>query len=1318
LFETQADARPDAVAVDCGGERTTYAALDARANQLARRLHALGVGRGALVGLHLARSTDAYTALLGTLKAGGAYVPIDPECPAERARYVLENSGAAALVTTAELAARSAPFHGAVVCVDTERERIAAESALRLPREAVAVSPRDPCYVIYTSGSTGRPKGVLVEHRNAWHLVRAEGRLFALHPEDRVYQGFSLAFDASVEEMWLAFHAGATLVAATPEMASAGPDLSRLLAEHGVTVLSCVPTLLTLLAGDVPTLRLLILGGESCSEAVVAPWLKPGRRVVNTYGPTETTVIATYADVVPGQSVTIGRPLPGYRVYLLDEAAQPVSQGTVGEICIGGPGVARGYLKLPAETRRRFVPDPFEPLNEAGDPEARLYRSGDLGRLDDHGNIEFRGRLDAQVKIRGFRVELEEIEALLVAADDVRAAACTVRQDGAGIQHLVAYVVPRDGARVEPERLRSQLRGRLPPYMVPALIEPVADLPRLPSGKLDRAQLPTPATPAIPPASPTGRPRTETERRIAAVWQALFHPQPVSVDDHFFLDLGGHSLLAARMVSELRKDPRFAPVSVLDVYQHPTIASLAQALDSAPATQGPTVVSHEERGEGGGGERRRHFLAGLLQSVGLYFVFGFRALQWVTPYLVYFLLQAAGAPVFDAVAWAAGSAVAVFPVLLGVAVSAKWVLLGRIRPGRHPLWGWYYLRWWFVHNLVSALPLDYLAGTPLLPLVYRWLGARIGKDVHIGTDHLAAFDVVSIGDGTCVDDGASLLGYVVEDGELVIGRVRVGRGCLVGTWAALRDGTRMEDGARLEDLSLLLRGARIGRGETWAGSPARRVSRSEAMAPAHSAPPPPVRGPVRRAATAALYAGLVLLFPLLLLGAIAPGMLLLTRLLAHPLLYLAAAPLVGGSFGLCMAVLVAALKWLLIGRIRPGTYPVHGWFYVRKWIVDQLLALGLDFLASLRATLYLAPWYRALGAKLGRFVELSTATSITPDLLEIEEGGTVADEASLGAARVEGGWMTLARTRLGRRAFVGNSAVVPAGAVVGDGSLVGVLSLAPTGPAEAGRRDATWLGSPPRMLPRREPSAAFSDARTFRPSRRLWLARGAFELLRVTLPPAGFILVTATVITAALGLWDRVGLAATLGLLPLVYAACCAGALVVVALAKWTLVGRFRPFVRPLWSGFVWRLELSNALYEFLATPLALDALQGTPFLPWYFRLLGARIGRRVYSHTTGLIEFDLVDVGDRTALNEDCVLQTHLFEDRVLKASHLRVGADCTVGAGSVVLYDARMEDGARLDAISLLMKGETLPAGTAWAGSPAVCRSEPHAEPSEAAA
>jgi non-ribosomal peptide synthetase-like protein len=229
------------------------------------------------------------------------------------------------------------------------------------------------------------------------------------------------------------------------------------------------------------------------------------------------------------------------------------------------------------------------------------------------------------------------------------------------------------------------------------------------------------------------------------------------------------------------------------------------------------------------------------------------------------------------------------------------------------------------------------------------------------------------------------------------------------------------------------------------------------------------------------------------------------------------------------------------------------------------------------------------------------------------------------------------------------------------------------------------------------------------------LTRAAVELLRVTLPPAGFILVTATVTTAALELWDRAGFAATLTLLPLVYAACCGLVAFGVALAKWIVIGRYRPFEHPLWSTTVWRLEFVNALYEFLASPLALEALQGTPFLPWYLRLIGARIGRGVYAHTTGLLEWDLVEVGDRAALNDDCVLQTHLFEDRVLKAAPLRIGADCEVGAGSVVLYDSEMEHGARLDALSLLMKGERLPAGTAWAGIPAAwqaaaSKADPH--------
>ena len=464
--------------------------------------------------------------------------------------------------------------------------------------------------------------------------------------------------------------------------------------------------------------------------------------------------------------------------------------GEAGEICIGGAGVARGYVGLSDETRARFVPDPFAPADEA---DARIYRSGDLGRMDANGNIEFLGRVDGQVKIRGFRVELTEIESVLLQADGLRAAACAVREDVAGIQQLVGYVVPGDSP-VDEERLRSYLRSHLPVYMVPALIETVTDLPLLPSGKLDRASLPAPrARRAAKDAA--GRPLTITERQIAKVWKDLFSPLPVSLDDHFFHDLGGHSLLAARMVSMLRKNPKFARVSVTDVYERPTIASLASALEAAaPRSQRSGAEASTEARDVVQTSGGRHFLAGVLQTVGLYFVFGLRGLQWITPYLVFFLLIEHELPVYESAAWAAVSEMAVFPLLILVAVTAKWLVLGRVRPGRYPLWGRYYLRWWFAQAMVASVPANYLLGTPLLPLFYRLLGARIGRDVYIATDRFAAFDLISIGDGASVDDDASLFGQTVEEGELVIGPVTVGRRCFVGTRAVLREGAVMEDG--------------------------------------------------------------------------------------------------------------------------------------------------------------------------------------------------------------------------------------------------------------------------------------------------------------------------------------------------------------------------------------------------------------------------------------------------------------------------------------------------------------------------------------------
>ncbi len=915
--------------------------------------------------------------------------------------------------------------------------------------------------MIYTSGSTGRPKGVMVEHRNACHLVEAERSIVGVQREDRVYQGASLCFDLSVEEIWLAFGTGATLIAARPDS-----DLS------GVTVLSCVPTLLSMLDADLPALRLLIVGGETCSKQLAERWAHRGRRIVNTYGPTETTIIATYADLTPGKPVTIGRPLPGYRVYLLDSQLQPVLWGATGEICIGGAGVARGYQGLEDETQARFVPDPFA----AG---ARMYRSGDLGGLNSSGDIEFAGRTDGQVKLRGFRVELGEIESALLRDESVRAAACSLCGGASGDPQLVGYVVPRNGS-VDPKRLLSQLRRWLPAPMVPSRIETVSDLPRLASGKLDRCSLQNRSLQNREAHHEvrTAAPRDSAERKLTEVWEALFGTPQVSVDDDFFLDLGGHSLLAARMVSELRKDAAFASVTIRDVYTHTTISQLACAIRSRVHSGGtPRAVRDTPR--------VRHFSAGAIQTAMLYFIFGFRGMQWITPWLVWLLLLRHHSALESGL-WAVGSGVAVLPAVILTAVCAKWSLLGRVQTGRHPLWGGYYLRWWFVQTLLQSVPLSRLGGTPLLPFVYRMFGARIGRDVHVASERLAAFDVISIGEGASVDEGASLLGYTVEDGELVIQPVSVGRGCLVGTRSVLCPGTVIEDGARLEDLSLLLSGAQIPAGETWSGSPAQRrfpLLRAEAQ--------PPKRMWIHGAGIAMLYAALVLIFPLVELAAFLPGVAILTHFSPGQAAFYLTAPLAGACFIVCVTAEVVLLKWLLIGRARAGRYPVHGGFYVRNWVVEQLLAFSVEVAGPLHSTIFMKPWFRALGARLGKFVEISTASTTTPDLLDIGDDCTIADEVSLGAARVERGWLTLAPTKLGRRVFVGNGAVIPAGTTLGAGSLVGVLTVAPTDCEQAARIGACWLGSPPILLPRRQATTGFPEQATFRPTRKLqWKLEG------------------------------------------------------------------------------------------------------------------------------------------------------------------------------------------------------------------------------------
>jgi non-ribosomal peptide synthetase-like protein len=315
----------------------------------------------------------------------------------------------------------------------------------------------------------------------------------------------------------------------------------------------------------------------------------------------------------------------------------------------------------------------------------------------------------------------------------------------------------------------------------------------------------------------------------------------------------------------------------------------------------------------------------------------------------------------------------------------------------------------------------------------------------------------------------------------------------------------------------------------------------------------------------------------------------------------------------------------------------------------------------------------------------------------------IADSVSLGAPRVRDGLMTIGRNQVGRRSFIGNSAMLPPGTVIGDNMLIGCLSMPPVNPADAAREGTAWLGSPALFLPQRQQSAAFSDETTFNPPARLRALRALIEFVRVITPSTFFIILISLLFSALLLLNDYFSLSATLLFFPLLYVGCGIAAVSIAIVAKWALVWRYRPGERPLWSTFVWRNELLNALHEHLAEPFLVDALSGTPFICWYFRLLGARIGRRVYMETTDLSEFDLAEIGDEAALNADCTIQTHLFEDRVMKMSTIRIGPRCAVGAGSLVLYDTRMEAGSALGDLSLLMKGEVLPEETRWEGIPA---------------
>ncbi|MFI6496802.1 Pls/PosA family non-ribosomal peptide synthetase [Nonomuraea typhae] len=1225
LLRESAGTHPGAAAIDDGTTVLDYARLTKEVDHLAARLGDLGVGPGERVGVRApSGGADLYVSILAVLAAGAAYVPVDADDPDERAELVFGEADVSVVIGAERaLAVRRAPA-----------------SAARTPR------PEDDAWIIFTSGSTGKPKGVAVSHRSAAAFVDAEAGLFLrdspIGPGDRVLAGLSVAFDASCEEMWLAWANGACLVPAPRALVRTGMDLGPWLAEREITIVSTVPTLAAL--WPVETLdgvRLLIFGGEACPPELADRLSVPGREVWNTYGPTEATVVACAAPLAEGEPVRIGLPLRGWDLAVVGPDGRPVAIGETGELVIGGVGLAR-YLDEDKDREK------YAPLQSLG--WERAYRSGDLVVAEPAGLL-FAGRADEQVKLGGRRIELGEVDAALQALPGVTGAAAAVKITASGHQVLVGYLVGDD---LDTGQARELLRETLPAALVPRLAI-VAGLPTRTSGKIDRDALPWPLE---QDDDEEAGELDGVQAWLAERWQDVLGER-VSGPGADFFSAGGGSLAAARLVSMLRE--RYPAAAVADLYEHPTLAALADRLEAqkAPRPQGAarTVAPMPRR-------------AALTQAALMLPLLTVRALPWVVGALA--VGNVTGAL---ALSWwwvAAGALLFLTPFgRLALAAGTARLVLRRVRPGVHERGGGTHLRVWFAEQFAAGLGVGGLASAPWITYYARALGAQVGEDADLHTLPPIT-GMLKLGKASAIEPEVDLSGYWVDGDLFRLGEIKIGAGATVGARSIVLPGARIGKNAQIAPGSSV--SGVIPAGQRWAGAPAVRKGKTT-----------PGTRPPRYRRWSVVYGVSAMAFSLIPLAAALPGFLVL-----EPAGIVAATVVSMASLAL---LLLVAVRLLSIG-LRSGSHPVHSRTAWQAWATERLMAMARVWLFPVYASALTPLWLRALGMKVGRDAELSTVLAL-PSMTEVGDGAFLADDTKVAPYELSGGWMRLDRVRIGKRAFVGNSGMTAPGRKVPKDGLVGVLSAAPK-KAKAG---SSYLGMPPVKLRR---TAQSGDAsRTYDPPLRFKVARALVEVCRLVpaVATAGLaVLVVMALITIAR---DAHPVAAVL-LGGVVLAAAGFAAAAVAVAAKWLLMGRIRAGDRPLWSAFVWRNELADNFVEVLAAPWFATPWLGTAALNAWLRALGAKVGRGVWCETYWLPEIDLVTLGDGSSVNRGCVLQTHLFHDRVMSIDTVELAEGSTLGPHGVVLPAASVGSNTTIGPASLVMRGEALPARTRWYGNP----------------
>ncbi|RCG31503.1 amino acid adenylation domain-containing protein [Sphaerisporangium album] len=1316
LFEEQCDrlrarGRADATAVDGGGVVLTYDELDARANRLARHLIRRGARPGDRIALLSDHAVHAYVGMLAVLKINAAYVPLDAGFPPDRLAYILRDAAVRMVLTLSHL--RDRVPDATLLCLDEAEDAIAAEDARRLTREERGDPADDLCYVIYTSGSTGRPKGVAVEHASICNFVRVAAGVYGIRADDRVYQGMTIAFDFSVEEIWVPWMCGATLVPKPPGASLIGRELREYLRDSRVTALCCVPTLLATLDQDLPGLRFLLVSGEACPADLVRRWHRPGRRFLNVYGPTEATVSATWTTLRPGRPVTLGVPLPTYSVVILDpDRPGEAPPGELGEIGIAGVGLARGYVNRDDLTARAFVPD-F--VGIPGNPSGRIYRTGDLGRVNDDGEIEYHGRIDGQVQINGYRVELAEIESVLLEVPGVAQAVAGTHEPEPGVVELVAYYSARDDAP-EPDReeIYAHLRRRLPRYMIPAYLEPLAAVPMLPSDKADRARLPAPAGPrGIAGGHAYEAPVTVAEKILADTLGRVAGLDQVSVDSHFFDELGANSMLMARFCARVREEGGLPPVSMKDVYLHPTVRDLAAALTEAALAPEPPVTPPAAPRRAGSttgyaaGSTARYVLCGALQ---LLLFLGYTycgALALVGSYR--WLSGADGPAEFCLRALACGCLT--FAGLAAVPLLAKWTLVGRWKPGAIPVWSLAYLRFWTVKTLVRHSPMVLFAGSPLYLMYLRALGARIGPGAVILSRRVpVCTDLLTVGAGTVIRKDAYFTCYRARAGLIETGPVTLGRDVVVGEFTVLDIGTRMGDGAQLGHTSSLQTGQLVPDGERWHGSPAQPTDTDYRLVE------PVDCGTARRLrfgllqllgtllvamplAVGASYAlGVYVLEPAGLAGEDVGGWQLVGEALTSSVLLFFGALAAG-------LVLVTTVPRLLNRTLTPGrVYPLYGYHYWAHRAVARLT--NMSFLMRLFGdSSYIVHFLRRLGYDLSKVDQTGSNFGLelkheTPYLATVGSGTMVSDGLSIINADYSGTSFRLSRAAIGARTFLGNDIAYPAQSRAGDNCLLATKVMVPIDGPE--RRDVGLLGSPCFEIPRSvQRDTRFDHLKTGEEFRRRLAAKNRHNAVTIglyLLVRWGYVFGATLIALTATNLYDRFGAAVIAAdvLCTLAFTS------IFLALVERASTGfrALRPQFCSIYQPYYWWHE---RFWKLSGTTL-LDVYNGTPFKNLFWRLLGVRLGPRVFDDGCHIPERTLVTVGGDCTLSEGALIQAHSLEDGTFKSGYIAIGGGCTIGTKALVHYGVTMDEGATLDADSFLMKGEELAAGSRWRGNPAV--------------